>query len=170
MSPVSTGVPMIEWFGLERTFKDHLIQPPYMQGQSSTGWGCSKCHPTWPGTLRDGASLASLSNLFLCLATCTVKKCLKPNVNLFQFKGTASCPVTTGLTNKSHCVIFCNPLSYFERLQYGLPSLLFSRQSNSQLFAFLHRREVFKASVILVTLFCACFNGPISVLYRGPQS
>jgi len=39
---------IIEWFGLEGTFKGHLVQPPLQRaGTSSTRSGCSERRPTW---------------------------------------------------------------------------------------------------------------------------
>ena len=43
---------IIERFGLEGTFKDHLVRPPLpWAGTSFTRSGCSKTWPTWPWTL-----------------------------------------------------------------------------------------------------------------------
>jgi len=43
---------LAEWFGLEGTFKDHLVQPPLpWAGTYFTRSSCSKPCPTWPWTL-----------------------------------------------------------------------------------------------------------------------
>ena len=44
-----SGLRIIEWFGLEGTFKDHLSPTPLpWAGTPSTRSGGSKPHPTWP--------------------------------------------------------------------------------------------------------------------------
>ena len=42
---------IIEWFGLEGTFKGHVVPTPLLwAGTPSIRPGCSKPHPTWPWT------------------------------------------------------------------------------------------------------------------------
>lgn len=87
MSPVSIGVHMIEWFGLEGTFKDHIIQPP-CHGRDIFHWMRllkSLSSLTW-NILVVGASIASLGNLLPCLATFIIKELfLMSSVNLPSF-------------------------------------------------------------------------------------
>ena len=83
-------------------------------GTPPPGPGYSEPHPTWP---RDGASTASLGNLFQCLTTHTVKNFFQlPNLNLPYFKAVISCPITT-LPDKEFLPIFpVGPFKYWRAL------------------------------------------------------
>jgi len=74
--PVLKDHIITEWFGLEETFKDHIVPTSLAMGRDRFHWIRLLKTPSnlILNTFKDGASTASLGNLFLCLTTLTVKK------------------------------------------------------------------------------------------------
>jgi len=68
---------IIECFGLERTFRAHIAQPPCSeQGHLQLDQVAQSPIQLPLNVSRDGVSTASLGNLFQCFTTLMVKKCL----------------------------------------------------------------------------------------------
>ena len=66
---------IIEQFGLEGTFKGHLVQPPAMSNDIFSWIGCSEPHPTLSlNVSSEGACTTSLGNPFQCFTTFIIKK------------------------------------------------------------------------------------------------
>jgi len=75
---------IIEWIGLEGTFKDHLVQSPF-HGQGHLPLDQVAQSPIQPALehVREGAATASPGNLFQCFTTLTVQNFfLMSNLNL----------------------------------------------------------------------------------------
>ncbi|KAK4810814.1 LOW QUALITY PROTEIN: hypothetical protein QYF61_008786 [Mycteria americana] len=68
-TPARSRRRIIEWFQLERTFKDHLVQPPLPWAGTSFTRLLKGLSNLTLNTSRDGASTASLGNLFQCFTT-----------------------------------------------------------------------------------------------------
>lgn len=86
-----------EWFGLEQTFKGHLVHRLPWAGTSSTQSACSDLALN---VSRDGAFTTSLGNLCWCFFILITKHFfLIPG--LFSFKTISSCASTTGQYQKS---------------------------------------------------------------------
>ena len=91
-------VTVIEWLGLEGTFKVTQLQPPSIGRDISHQTALLTAPSSLAlNTSREGASTTSLGNLFQCLTTLTVNNSFLSlsESNLFQFKAVCPHPIAT---------------------------------------------------------------------------
>lgn len=75
---------MMEWFGLDGTFRGHLVQPPCCE-QGHLELNQVVQSPFQPDHSREGASTTSLGNVFQCFITLIVSSIsLKSSPNMLS--------------------------------------------------------------------------------------
>ena len=96
----------MEWFGLEGTFKGHLVQPP---AASRAVFGLMRLlrapSNRTVNVCRDGGSTTSLGNLCQCFTTLMVKNVfLLSSMNLasFSYRTITPCSIATAFTMARH--------------------------------------------------------------------
>ena len=122
---------ILERPGLKRTTMTITFQPPAVCKVANQQTRLPRATSSLAlNASRDGASTASLDNLFHCVTTLWVKNCLlisNLNLRLSQFKTIPPCPITIHPSKQPYPSCIYAPFKYWKAAVRSPWSLLFSK-------------------------------------------